>query len=163
YLLSPGVPFVYYGEEIGMTGSGDDPNKRLPMLWSTADQAGLCLPPEGATQQQRLQVGVDGQETDANSLLSFYRSVLAFRKQYPVFTLGNAALVQTSDTRLGAFTMADGDMTLVIAHNFSHDTALFMPSDGTLLKSFDTGETPSTEIDGGVWIAPRSTAVWLLP
>ena len=33
YLLSIGIPFVYYGEEIGMRGSGKDENKRLAMLW----------------------------------------------------------------------------------------------------------------------------------
>ena len=164
YLLSPGVPFLYYGEEIGMTGSGDDPNKRLPMLWSAADPTGMCLPPEGATQAQRLKVGVDGQETDANSLLAFYRSVLAFRLHYPVFVHGSAAAAQTADVRLGAVTISDGETTLLVAHNFSHDEALFMPSSGgMLLTAFDTGEMESTEGDGGVLIAPRSTAVWLLP
>lgn len=163
YLLSPGVPFLYYGEEIGMTGSGDDPNKRLPMLWSTEDMTGMCLPPEGATQAQRLRIGVDGQENDPASLLSFYRSVLEFRRQYPVFVHGAAEAVATADARLGAFTLSDGDTTLLVAHNFSHDEALFMPSGGTLLKTFDTGDTESAEGDGGVWLAPRSSAVWLLP
>ncbi len=163
YLLSPGVPFVYYGEEIGMTGSGDDPNKRLPMLWSVTDATGMCLPPVGSTQAQRLKTGVGGQETDPGSLLSFYRSVLDFRLQYPVFVHGNAAALETSDARLGAFTISDSDITLLIAHNFSHDTALFMPSGGTLLRTFDTGETQSAPGAGGVLIAPRSTTVWLLP
>ena len=163
YLLSPGVPFLYYGEEIGMTGSGDDPNKRLPMLWSATDAAGMCLPPAGATQQQRLKTGVDGQEGDPNSLLSFYRSVLAFRLQYPVFVHGNAITVETPDARLGAFMVTDGQTTLFIAHNFSKDEALFMPSDGMLLKAFDTGDVQSTVTDGGVMIAPRSAAVWALP
>jgi len=163
YLLSPGVPFLYYGEEIGMTGSGDDQNKRLPMLWSVTDQTGICLPPEGATQAQRLQAGVDEQENDPASLLSFYRSLLALRNRYPVFAGGSALLVETTDTRLGAFTISDGEQTLLIAHNFSHDETLLMPSGGTLLAVFDTGETSSVQTDGGVEIAPRSTAVWLMP
>jgi glycosidase len=29
----PGVPFIYYGEEIGMDG-GDDPDCRRPMIWN---------------------------------------------------------------------------------------------------------------------------------
>ncbi len=163
YLLSPGVPFLYYGEELGMTGSGDDPNKRLPMLWSTTDSTGMCLPPEGATQAQRLQTGADMQENDLGSLLSFYRAVLDFRSQYPVFIHGSAAVVETADERLGALTVTDNTTTLLIAHNLSHDETLFMPAEGTLLAIFDTGDTISKETDGGVEIAPRSTAVWLLP
>ncbi len=163
YLLSPGIPFLYYGEELGMTGSGDDPNKRLPMLWSTDDPAGICVPPPDATQAQRLQTGADAQETDPLSLLSFYRGVLAFRSLYPVFTHGSAAVVETADTRLGAFTLADGETTLFIAHNFAHDEALFMPCGGTLLQTFDTGVTQSVPAEGGVMLAPRSSAVWILP
>ena len=38
YLLTtPGVPVVYYGDEIGMTGAAD-PDNRRPMPW--ADQGG---------------------------------------------------------------------------------------------------------------------------
>lgn len=162
YLLSPGVPFLYYGEEIGMTGSGDDENKRLPMLWSTTDQTGVCAPPANATQAQRLAAGVDEQENDPDSLLSFYRQVLALRNQYPVFVSGDTELVETADTRLAAFTLTDDKQTLLIAHNFSHDEALFMPSDGSLLAVFDTGDAQSLSAEDGVQLAPRSTAVWAL-
>ena len=33
-LLMSGNVFLYYGEEIGMKGSGKDENKRAPMYWS---------------------------------------------------------------------------------------------------------------------------------
>ena len=33
-LLSHGSPFIYYGEEIGMNGTGTDPDRRLPMNWA---------------------------------------------------------------------------------------------------------------------------------
>ena len=70
YLLLPGRPTVYYGEELGMTGSGRDENKRLPMLWSAEDTAQLCNAPADADQNQRLKAGVDVQDTDADSLLN---------------------------------------------------------------------------------------------
>ena len=39
-LTLPGVPFVYYGEEIGMPGRKPDPRLRTPMPW-TGDERGL--------------------------------------------------------------------------------------------------------------------------
>ena len=41
YLTLPGVPFVYYGEEIGMLGRKPDENIRRPMQWSDAPGAGF--------------------------------------------------------------------------------------------------------------------------
>ena len=38
-LLMTGNAFVYYGEEIGMKGSGRDENKRAPMYWISEDEA----------------------------------------------------------------------------------------------------------------------------
>ena len=39
-LTQPGVPFIYYGEEIGMSGAKPDERIRTPMQWdSTATRA----------------------------------------------------------------------------------------------------------------------------
>ena len=37
-LLMTGNAFVYYGEELGMMGSGKDPNYRAPMYWISEDE-----------------------------------------------------------------------------------------------------------------------------
>ena len=40
-LTAPGVPFIYYGEEIGMVGLEADEEQRTPMQWSGGANAGF--------------------------------------------------------------------------------------------------------------------------
>ena len=40
-MTAPGVPFIYYGEEIGMTGEKPDEQIRTPMQWSAEGNAGF--------------------------------------------------------------------------------------------------------------------------
>ncbi len=42
-LMMSGNVFLYYGEEIGMKGSGKDENKRAPMQWSSDASAEVCV------------------------------------------------------------------------------------------------------------------------
>jgi glycosidase len=79
---------------------------------------GVCAPARERHAGSAAEPGVDEQENDPDSLLSFYRQVLALRNQYPVFVSGDAELVETADTRLAAFTLTDDKQTLLIAHNF---------------------------------------------
>ena len=119
YLLMPGRPFIYYGEELGMSGSGRDENKRLPMLWSAADETANCLPPAEADQKQRLKSGVDEQENDEDSLLNWYRSLVALRAQAPELARGGMAALDAGHDAVCAFTVTDGCSTVAVLVNAS--------------------------------------------
>ena len=131
YLLIPGNPFIYYGEEIGMNGSGNDPNKRLPMLWSTDEPAGIPDPPPGADQTVSGIEGVDTQLKNKNSLLRFYQSVLAIKKRFPEIARGQMTVLDTEHNEISAYCMTFNDNTVAIFHNVS-DTELSV--DLALLK-----------------------------
>lgn len=125
YLLMPGSPFIYYGEELGMTGSGKDENKRQPYPWSLTDLTGIPNPPPGTDQTQRLTEGYLEQQENPESLLNTYRAILAAKKRCPVLYTGSVAALDLGNPALCAYTVLDEAQNAVVVHNFSGDTAVF--------------------------------------
>ena len=95
YLLQPGTPYIYYGEEIGMAGikrlEGDEP-LRAPMSW-TADKRGAGFTtsskPFRPIAPNVARYNVAAQLADPNSLLTFYKSMLALRNTLPSIASGS--------------------------------------------------------------------------
>ena len=84
----PGAPVLYYGSELGMTGSGD-PENRAPMRWDLA--------------------------TDKNPELAFVEKLIRIRKNHPCLRLGDFhaldserlfAFVRTTDKVLDSMLVA---------------------------------------------------------
>lgn len=92
YLFMDGGPFLYYGEEIGMTGSGRDENKRGPMYWSASVKTGMTAGPAGMTENEHLLPAADEQLRDPQSLLSFYKSAIHLRERFPAVARGEISV-----------------------------------------------------------------------
>ncbi|MCH4239112.1 MAG: alpha-amylase family glycosyl hydrolase [Oscillospiraceae bacterium] len=92
-LTMSGSAFVYYGEELGMKGSGDDPSKRAPMYWDTKASGGMTQPPPGCTVPQHPFGSYAQQETDSNSVYQYYRKAIALRTKYPEVARGKVSAV----------------------------------------------------------------------
>ncbi len=89
YLLAPGNPYIYYGEEIGAAGSGEDPNKRLPFNWG--DDRKQLEKPSGANYTGEQKLGTWKEQTvDPDSILSFYRNAIKIRNAFPEIGRGTA-------------------------------------------------------------------------
>ncbi len=125
YLLLPGTPFLYYGEEIGMAGVPTlkgDAQLRTPMSW-TADGSGFSsgtpfrpLSPNAATNN------VAAAQADPRSLLAFYRQILALRNQQAPLARGGYESPQVDGT-LFSFRRRLGDEQVLVLINYGRDAA----------------------------------------
>ncbi len=88
-VLMGGSCFIYYGEEIGMVGSGNDPSKRAPMYWNAERNNGVTdPPPECELPESYPLASAEEQRVDDTSLYNYYRQVIALRKAMPVISHG---------------------------------------------------------------------------
>ncbi len=83
--LMSGTAFLYYGEELGMPGSGAGENSQQGMLWSTSKSAtGMCDGPQGAEDQGSLIFGsIREQRTDPYSIYNYVKQAIKLRNVYP--------------------------------------------------------------------------------
>ena len=125
YVLGPGSPFLYYGEELGMRGSrgaaNTDANRRLAMVWGDED---TVKDPEGTTygRDKQIQKGAKQQMEDPNSLYNYYKKLIMIRKANPAIARGEYKAVAVNGSKVGGFTATlDGDTVLVL-HNPSRNS-----------------------------------------
>lgn len=117
YLLQPGTPFIYYGEEIGMAGvkglPGDAP-LRAPMSW-TADISGFTkgqpfrpVAPNAATQNAAAQA------RDPDSILAFYKAMIMLRNRLPSIAQGSYESVFVDGKVMGFQRRYGAELSLVM-------------------------------------------------
>ena len=129
-MTSYGMPWIYYGDEIGQSGGGSsgssDPNRREAMDWYT-DRTGT-----GATKMNAIRSwssserftkagdGISVQEQDGvdGSLLEHYRKLTEIRNKYKIFYTGEySSSIYVGD--LVAYTVTDQcrDYSMFVLHN----------------------------------------------
>lgn len=159
-LTSPGTPFIYYGEEIGMQGRKPDEDIRLPMQWGSEANAGFTTGwPWRAPATDYQQVNVAAQNGDPASLLNHYRELIRLRTENQALSNGEITLVATGNSGVYAALRSSADQKVLVIVNLKgtpvSDYQLSLNenllSDGTVsLRSLfgTTDATPLTILDG---------------
>ncbi len=158
YLLQPGTPFIYYGEEIGMRGAsaniGDDPKLRTPMSWTSSNtgSGGFTTgTPFRALSSNVATNNVQVQQANNTSLLSWYKAVIAARQANPALRSGTHVSATATGTTL-SFQRATSSQRAVVMINYGSGPALVsasgLPANGLLTSVFPPGGV-NADIDAG--------------
>ena len=132
YILSPGSPFIYYGEEIGLRGSRGgsitDANRRLKMLWGDGDSV---QDPAGSDYKKQTTYSVKDLEGIRGSLLNHYKKLIAVRKANPEIARGEYQALAFKGTKAGGFLCTDDGKTVGVFHNTTGKEATLDLKDAT--------------------------------
>ena len=165
YMTLPGIPFVYYGEEIGMIGSGDHLNIRTPMQWTAGSNAGFTTgTPWGTINGNYQQYNVSVEELDTGSLLSWYKQLIRVRNETPALRRGTHDPLASSMSPVLAFVRQYEYQTVLCMTNtapnslgsitLTGSSSSLVPGGHTLVNLLVPGDTlnvtvtPSHEIIG---------------
>jgi len=135
-----GTPFLYYGEEIGLTNvklsrnqindplgkryypiySGRDPS-RSPMQWNEKPYAGFSpvnpwMPVNPNYQENNIAL----QQLDEHSLLNWYKKLIAIRKEYKALHEGSWLSIADGSNGVIAYFRTAANETILIVLNFSN-------------------------------------------
>ncbi|MFE3891408.1 alpha-glucosidase [Priestia sp. YIM B13446] len=162
YFLMKGTPFIYQGQELGMTNvkfdsiddyddvgminyyriqreKGDShdeimkviwetgrDNSRTPMQWNTEKNAGFSTGnPWMKVNPNYVDINVEEQKSDKNSVLNFYKQLIKIRKQHDVLVYGTYKLLAEEDSAIYAYTRTLEGKTAVVICNMSPNNQTF--------------------------------------
>ncbi len=166
YLLTPGTPWIYYGEEIMMHGyratASTDANRRLPMQWvadSSADTARCKPSSENDYNGDQTELGALEAIKDSGSVTSVYKDIIALRESNPALRKGIYRSVTPEEQPICAFEIAYGGKKSYLIHNIDPDAiGVNVPTGLTLSGSVGAGQG---SLDGSTVTIPGYSTVYL--
>jgi len=187
YLTLRGSAIMYYGEEIGM--ANNDPTRkedvkdpigqlgwpeqkgrdgeRTPMQWNDTPNAGFTkgipwLPVPASYQTHN----VASEKADPNSVLNFYKNLLAMRHSDPALLDGDYVAVNESDANVYSYLRRYKNRAVLVVLNMSESSqtvSVDLSAQGfgakqakTLLTTAKAGDTQAL---GGISLAPYTVYV----
>lgn len=181
-----GTPFIYQGQEIGMTNfpfksidQFDDvfahnewrlqvesghissqemlvnlaettrDNTRTPMQWNDGPTAGFsAVKPWMLVNPNFRTINCYAESSDPRSVLSFYKTMIRTRKQFPVLIHGTYKDVSPDDPQIYAYIREDCTTRALIVLNFSDDEKTFPLPNGKTAKRIIASNMDRKQIQG---------------
>ncbi|WP_235295152.1 alpha-amylase family glycosyl hydrolase [Portibacter lacus] len=120
YLTLPGIPFLYYGEEVNMSGTGAHENIRRPMQWSDAANAGFSTStPWNNAGSNYVTNNVVVMENNPNSLLNHYKRLIRIRNEQKALRRGYYLDVESSEANVYSFARIYENEGIVVVSNLA--------------------------------------------
>jgi len=148
FLTLPGMPYLYYGDEIGMLGQKPDEEIREPFLWDysgLADEQTNWISSKNSNDSTVVPLKV--QMKDEASIYGWYKKLIHLRNKESILREGDLKSLSLGVELLG-YERALGDQSLLVIHNLTgieHTVSLaHYPDLKFVLKS-----NKAIEIDGG--------------
>ncbi len=123
-VTQPGVPFIYYGQEIGLPGKKPDELIRTPLPWTGDDPAGgftsgTPWEPLADGWQER---NVAAQQADDSSLMRHYARLVAARNAAQALRHGDYEALETEGLDSFAFLRRTADDVVLVLGNAGGST-----------------------------------------
>ncbi|MDQ0247467.1 glycosidase [Bacillus fengqiuensis] len=139
-LTLPGNPFIYYGEEIGMTGEKPDELIREPFRWYPGDGEGQTNWEEPVYNVGDSAVSVQEQDKQSDSLLNHYRTMIRVRQQYEALEKGDLTPLDVRNKQVIAYERSYKNKSINVYHNISSDPVVLTVSHkGRIMFSTEKG------------------------
>lgn len=98
YMTLPGTPFIYYGEELGMTGKKPDEMIREPFIWDNQDISKNTSWIEVTNDINKVALSV--QENDEGSIYNFYKNIIKARNENKSLSYGSIEMIETGNKNI---------------------------------------------------------------
>ncbi|MCH5282503.1 MAG: alpha-amylase [Treponema sp.] len=161
YLFLPGIPFVYYGEEIAMNGAKPDEQIRTPFIWSKKSSEKMQTNWIDSKYNANTK-GADEQLKDKNSVLNFYKDAIHFRNANEIFSRGKFSPYETKNSKITSWTLEDGEKKIFAFFNLADEAQkVVVPEQGEGFKILFSSDSRDSKIrENEISLAPKSVVIF---
>lgn len=122
-------------------------NARTPMQWNGTEHGGFSsVEPWLKANPNHRDINVEAQQNDDDSILNYYRKMIAFRKEHSTLIYGDYKCLLKDDQHIYAYERFDSEGHFLVVLNFSDNEQAFVEKIGDSLNLLmnnyqDTNET----------------------
>ena len=159
-LTLPGMPYIYYGDEIGMLGQKPDEEIREPFLWDVSGNSDAQTSwIAGKNSNDSTVVPLAVQILDESSIYNWYKALINFRNQHTAIRMGQLEPVEKGTSVL-AYTSSIKNEHFLMVHNLTSTESHIDFSEYYGLEMQLTSNS-RVEINAGMIILPAYSSIVL--